>query len=93
MIKYILTVTGAVSVEDAFSFFINQVHVDYGDDICKFVTSKGFKRSLLVNPAVKDHIESRFRSMHLNSPNEFVWMGHDDQDRSSYIVYGILPEV
>ena len=95
MKDYIVTVSGILNIDDAFNFFINQVHMDYGRDVCEVVTARGFRRVLMVMPDVASHIKRKLNNMHLHSPTEFLWMGYDDEDMStsSYIIYGLLPEI
>ena len=86
--KYVLTVTGAISVEDAFTFFVNQVNEEYTTDTAKDVVSRGFKRALLSSPNLKLHINKRLSRLDPYSPIEFVWMGHGENDTHCYVLYG-----
>lgn len=91
-IRYVLTITGASSVEEALTFYCDQVSADYGSKACRYVVSKGFKRTLLAQPTIKEHIERRFSEMHQMSASEFVWFGHDENGNSTYVVYGLFGE-
>lgn len=93
MKQFVITVTGAVSCEDAFSFYCNQAHADFGVDVYRIIAGRGFKRTLLCKPAIADHIKRRLGKMHMNSPNEFIWMGEDENGKSSYIIYGLVPDI
>lgn len=92
-IRYVLTITGAATVEEALTFYCDQVSMEYGQKACMYILTKGFKRMLLMKPEVNKHIDFRLNQMHPLSPTEFVWMGHDKDGKSTYILYGLLPSI
>jgi len=91
--RYVLTITGAATVEEALTFYCDQVAQDYGVKACRHIVTKGFKRVLMTQPALKDFLECRLSSMHMMSESEFIWMGHDDKHQSIYVVYGLIPDI
>jgi hypothetical protein len=80
-ISYVVTIEGVLSVTDAFSFYINQIYEDCGRDVTDIALARGFRRVLMCEPALQDHISERLSRMHLHSPTEFVWLGPDTIDR------------
>ena len=96
MKKYVLSVSGCPSQFEAFSFFLSQLLQEFSDDIMRHAAARGFKRTLLCNPALQDHIAARLTRMHPLSPIEYVWMGTDVTNQASleslhtYVMYGYI---
>ena len=96
MKKYVLSVSGCPSQVDAFSFFLSQLLQEFSDDIMRHAAARGFKRILLCEPVLQDHIAERLTRMHPLSPIEYVWMGKDVKDQSpidpshTYVMYGLI---
>ena len=85
--KYIYTIRGSHSEEDAIDFMIRILLQEHSDEAADEARIKGFKRTFAQTDA---EINSRLKKMHAHSQNEYSYKGIDTQTGLSvYAFWGL----
>lgn len=99
MHTYVITISGAISEEDAIGILVDILITGYGLQTGEEAEWKGFRRVFTTigkdevfsnhNLATDGYIQMRISGMHEYSPVEYMWSGLDKQGMSKYTFWGV----